>query len=87
MIFKIGIILTLFVTIPTFMAGAFMFLVMESKETEDEPDTTCWNCNHCFKDFGEWRCFCESSIWFDRVIEDLDITDCSDWESDGSDTK
>lgn len=91
MIFKIGLILTIFVTIPAFIIGAFMFLVTERKgsnwDYENEPETTCWNCNHCFKDFGEWRCFCEESIWFDRVIEDLNITDCSDWESDGSGTK
>lgn len=86
MIFKIGLILMIFVTIPAFILGAFMFLVLERGVVdEDDPETTCWNCNHCFKDFGEWTCFCEESIWYQRNIEDLDITDCSDWESDGSD--
>lgn len=87
MIFKIGLVLMVFVTIPAFIVGVLMVLVLERHADywdyidEDEPET-CWNCNNCFKDFGEWICFCEDSIWFGRNIEDLDITDCSEWESD-----
>lgn len=82
MIFKIGLILTVFVTIPVFIIGALIYLVAERDldDTDDESEV-CGNCNHCFMDFGAWRCLNEESFWYEDAVE-LYQEGCSKWESD-----
>lgn len=82
MLFKIGLVLMIFVTAPVFIIGALIYLVDErgSDDTEDEPEV-CGNCNHCFMDFGVWRCFNKFSLWYEDTV-DPDEDGCSEWESD-----
>ena len=81
MIFKIGLILTVFVTIPAFILGAFMYLVLESDPDDDESEPTCNNCNHCSWYLDGWYCTCEESLEYEREVEPYWVG-CDDWESD-----
>ena len=82
MIFKIGLFLTVFVTIPVFIIGASMCLITDKDADDpDEEPEVCGNCNHCILDFGVWTCLNEESLWYEKAV-DLGEEGCSEWESD-----
>lgn len=84
MIFKIGLVLMIFVALPVFLIGVVMFIVMGFDDLEEgDPVRNCSNCNYCTWDVDGWYCGNEDSIWYEEEVTDYDLDYCRDWESDG----
>lgn len=75
----IGLIFTVFVTIPVVIVVSVL-LIKERAVEQEEPEV-CGNCNNCIMDFGVWTCLNEESIYFEDAVQ-LDREGCSEWESD-----
>lgn len=79
---KIGMVLTLFVTMPL-LAVVVLYCLIHDDDLEYEEYQTCGTCDECTQDFGVWICDNEDSYYYQRPVDPED-DGCMEWRDDGT---